>query len=72
LNRWRIFEYLEPLAKFHGEDMKRQGTTSVVPLVQQRCWALAPASFCFQLFAFQQRLTPESERAICGTIKVVP
>jgi hypothetical protein len=25
----------EPLAKFHGEGKKRQGTTSVVPPVQQ-------------------------------------
>jgi hypothetical protein len=35
-------------------------------------WALAPASFCFQLFAIPQRLKPESEWAFCGTTKVVP
>jgi hypothetical protein len=34
--------------------------------------ALAPASICFQLFAVQQRLKPESGWAIFGTTEVVP
>jgi hypothetical protein len=32
---FNYFPQLEPLAKFHGEGKKRQGTTSVVPPVQQ-------------------------------------
>jgi len=49
-----------------GHDFSRAASSA------RRCWALAPASFCFQLFAVQQRLKPESEWAFCGTTEVVP
>jgi hypothetical protein len=43
----------EPLAKFLGDFMKRQGTTSVVPQTQQnKCRALAPAPFVFNCLQF--------------------
>jgi hypothetical protein len=39
-----------------------QGTTLVVPEMQQNeVGLLAPAVFCFQLFAIPQRLKPETE-----------
>src|ERR1035438_5169162 len=49
-----------------GHDFSRAGRTT------KSCWALAPAIFCFQLFAVPLRLKPESKLAICGTTKVVP
>jgi hypothetical protein len=53
---------------------KRQGTTSVVPQKQQnKCRALAPASFCFQsLVRDFAAAKAKSDWTICYPTEVVP